>query len=247
MTYTEYPPHPDLIPYIKCFWSYSSDKASSENPNIIIPDNCSDILIDIDGDGKALSSFIGTMTRPIHSAKKSVIGIRFRPGYAYAFFGIPMSEFSNTIVQLDDFWDGARQLEDGIRSLGNVVQQINYLQAMLMINRERTLHLDIRFQVALHKMAEYSAHNSIETISLGLGLSRQHLRRLFQKYVGINPIQFLKIDRVIRVIEYLRQQKGPVNLSHIAYDFGYYDQSHMNMDFRKMTTSPPSAFLRNNP
>ena len=131
MPYTEYQPNPDLSHCIDCFRSYTSNEMPSKKPNVIIPENCADILIDLSHSEKIFSSFIGTMTRPIQSSKTNLIGICFKPGYAYAFFGIPMSEFTNTDVKLNDFWAHTDWLEDEIKKRKNITHQIGFLQEML--------------------------------------------------------------------------------------------------------------------
>ncbi|MBN2321892.1 MAG: AraC family transcriptional regulator [Acidobacteria bacterium] len=242
MPYIEYLPHPALSPYIQCFWHYQSDE-SSDNPDIIIPDNCSDILIDLSQQGKISSLFTGTMTRPIFSSRKELIGIRFKPGYAYAFFGIPMKEFADIIVELNDFWEDTDLLEQGIYSQDNIFQRINYLQNMLISHQNKFLPIHVSLSDALQSISSNTEFNSVDNLSSETGVSRQHLRRIFLDYVGINPVQYMRISRIRKTIKHIRKEKKTFDMSFIAQDFGYYDQSHMILDFRKFTGSTPNKFF----
>ncbi|MGD9161065.1 MAG: AraC family transcriptional regulator [Desulfobacteraceae bacterium] len=246
MPYKEYQPHTKLSRCIDCFWSYTASDKSSGNPSIIIPDNMADILIDRSQSGKITSSFVGTMTRPIQSVKSDLLGIRFKPGYAFALFGIPMSEFKDIIVDLKDFWKNADWLEDKIGNLKNSGQQISFLQEMLIKYKNILFSVEGKFLTALKKINENIEYDSIENLSLELNISRQHLRRLFQKYTGINPVQYMRICRVRKVIGYIKKHSAPVNFCHLAQDFGYYDQSHMISDFKEFTLFPPSKYFQTN-
>jgi AraC-like DNA-binding protein len=242
MAYVEYAPHPALSRYIKCFWHYKSDD-SSDNPDVIIPDNCSDILIDLRRRGKIRSLFIGTMTEPILSSRKQLLGIRFFPGYAYSFFRIPMKEFTDITVELNDVWKDTDLLERGINSPEGLSQRINHLQNMLIRRQNEFPPIPAILSAALQRIACDTEFNSVEKLSSETGVSRQHLRRIFLEFVGINPVQYMRISRIRKTIKYIVEEKKPLDMSSIAQDFGYYDQSHMIMDFRKFTGSTPHKFF----
>ncbi len=244
MPYKEYKPIPELALCIECFWHYQKNDLA-DKPNITIPDNCSDILFDLSQHDKISSLFVGTMTRPIFSSKKEIMGIRFKPGYAFAFFGIPMNEFTDMTVKLCEFWKNTDLFEHGIYLYDNIFQRINYLQEMLISFRQNLLSVDVRLNIALQTISKNTEFNSIENMSSELGLSRQHLRRIFLKYVGINPVEFMRISRIRKTIKQIKTQTDP-EMSRIAQDFGYYDQSHMIIDFRKFTGCPPGEFFSKN-
>jgi AraC-like DNA-binding protein len=241
MPYAEYQPHPELSHCIDCYWSYKTDSTFKKH-NIIVPDNCSDIIIDFDQRGGPISSLVGTMTKPIKSEKTDVIGIRFNPGYAYHFFGIPMSEFTDIDVRLTDFWQDSSLLENELGKRENASKKIGFLQEMLLKNKAKLMPLENRFTIALKKLNENTDYNSVESVSLELNISRQHLRRLFRKYMGINPVLYMRICRIRKVIRHIKLLNNPVNFSNIAQDFGYYDLSHMIADFREFTGSTPLIF-----
>lgn len=238
MTYAVYQPHRELSHCIDCYWSYTTDSALKKN-NIIVPDNCADIIIDFNQRGGLISSFIGTMTKPVKSVKTDVIGIRFKPGYAYSFFGIPMSEFTDIDVRLNEIWKDTNLLENELGKRVDTSQKMDFLQEILLKNKTKLLPLENRFTIALKELYENTEYDSVESVSLGLNISRQHLRRLFLKYMGINPVLYMRICRIRKVIRHMKQLKNLFNFSHIAQDFGYYDQSHMIADFHEFTGSTP--------
>ncbi|WP_054811582.1 helix-turn-helix domain-containing protein [Nocardia arizonensis] len=58
--------------------------------------------------------------------------------------------------------------------------------------------------------------------------------------IGVSPKHFARLRRVRRVLEHA----GRTPLAQLATGSGYYDQSHMNADFRTIMGIPPASFQR---
>jgi AraC-like DNA-binding protein len=56
------------------------------------------------------------------------------------------------------------------------------------------------------------------------------------------PKALARILRFDRVAERLLAVTEP-RLAEVAYDCGYYDQAHLNRDFREFARTTPSAYL----
>jgi AraC-like DNA-binding protein len=74
-----------------------------------------------------------------------------------------------------------------------------------------------------------------------LGASRRHLSALFTEQVGLGPKTAARLLRFERVC--CRMRENPRGWTEIAYDCGYYDQSHMNREFREFAGIAPTDFL----
>lgn len=90
--------------------------------------------------------------------------------------------------------------------------------------------------------------NPFDSISLsGLAqaacLSRFHFARLFRSRIGRSPMQYVRVLRIERAKERLRDGSA---VSAIAADLGYFDQSHFSRAFRKATGSTPANYARRN-
>jgi transcriptional regulator GlxA family with amidase domain len=64
--------------------------------------------------------------------------------------------------------------------------------------------------------------------------------RVFEQHVGYGPKKLARILRLRRTLR-LIDSRGAANLAAVALDAGYYDQSHMNADFRDLAGCPPLA------
>jgi AraC-like DNA-binding protein len=72
-------------------------------------------------------------------------------------------------------------------------------------------------------------------------LSRRQFERKFIHYAGYSPKQFQRIARFNAVIKGF--EKRPASLTELAYNCGYYDQSHFIHDFRLFSGYTPKAFF----
>lgn len=80
----------------------------------------------------------------------------------------------------------------------------------------------------------------MNAVALDLGVSERHLRRVFRESVGVSPKTFAKLARFHRA---LRAACNDVHASwaSIAAAAGYYDQAHLNAEFRTIAGVTPQA------
>jgi AraC-like DNA-binding protein len=74
-------------------------------------------------------------------------------------------------------------------------------------------------------------------------LSKFHLIRQFKKNFGVTPAYYLKIKRINQAKKLLLQNTP---LSQIAYECGFYDQSHFTKTFRQFFGYTPKKLQKNN-
>lgn len=76
-------------------------------------------------------------------------------------------------------------------------------------------------------------------------MSRKHINRQFQKYLGIPARKFIEIVKFRAVINKKIFEKNEMNLTELAYGFNFCDQAHFNKTIRKLTTKTPKCFFTN--
>ena len=72
--------------------------------------------------------------------------------------------------------------------------------------------------------------------------SERHVRRLFEKYVGITPILLKSIMRHQKTLRALNRQLTQ-DMAGLAFEQGYYDQSHLIKEFKRFQGSTPTQFV----
>jgi AraC-like DNA-binding protein len=79
----------------------------------------------------------------------------------------------------------------------------------------------------------------VHVVAHKLDVSERQLRNLFDRALGLSPKQYARIHRVRAV---LRDAQPGGDLAQLAAQAGYYDQSHMTTEFRRLVGVPPAAF-----
>lgn len=81
---------------------------------------------------------------------------------------------------------------------------------------------------------------SLAELAASVSLSPSQFSRVFQDRFGVTPHQYLRRLRMDAAAELL--SSTDMSLSKIANKCGYYDQSHMSNEFRKIKHMPPGAY-----
>jgi hypothetical protein len=110
MLYAEHRPSPILRPFIECIWTLCGTLESAPaQPERILPDGCMELVFhrgapfERAGERQAAAFIVGQMVEPAFvtmSRQVEVLGIRFQPGGAYAFFNTSMRELANRFLDI---------------------------------------------------------------------------------------------------------------------------------------------------
>ena len=75
-----------------------------------------------------------------------------------------------------------------------------------------------------------------------LSCSRRHLIGRFREQVGPAPKTAARLVRFQRTVRLLERRDGD-RFAEIAQRCGYYDQAHMNREFRELAGTAPGEFV----
>ena len=82
----------------------------------------------------------------------------------------------------------------------------------------------------------------LSEIQKDICVTERTLQRMFEKNIGVSPNQFRKIHQFNRAFRQLNNRQFQ-NLSDIAYDNDYADQSHYIRAFKEFTNITPKEYL----
>lgn len=74
------------------------------------------------------------------------------------------------------------------------------------------------------------------------GWSRRRLAGRFREHVGMTPKALARLAR-FRHAERLLRAPGHRSITSVALTCGYYDQAHLNRDYRELAGCTPTAHL----
>jgi AraC-like DNA-binding protein len=176
------------------------------------------------------------------SGKTGMILIVFRPHGVKSFFNFPITELLNENLSLHDLINSETiELEDKLFNSPNNRQRITHLENFLI---KRLIHNNEfeRVEHALEIIENSKGQIKTQDIAHEVCLGIKQFERTFSKYVGINPKKYASIVRFHNVIQMKRKHKNS-SMFQLAFDNGYYDQSHFIHDFKSLTGFTPKAFF----
>jgi AraC-like DNA-binding protein len=185
-------------------------------------------------DEYAITEYVGT---------SQGIQVDLTPPGAHLVLGLPMSELANRVVQLEDvLGPAARRLTEALYEAPGWQARFELLDAALgaRLAAARPPSPDVAW--AWRRLIDTSGGVEIGALTNELGCSRRHLIARFREHVGLPPKTLARILRFNRVLALLARDDG-ARLAEIAYACGYYDQSHLNRDFRDLAGITPGEFL----
>ncbi|MEU4394305.1 helix-turn-helix domain-containing protein [Kribbella sp. NPDC023855] len=179
-------------------------------------------------------------------AKSRLLGVRLRPAGAFALFGIPQYEVTGAAVDLHDIiGNEARRLTERLDEAGSDVERLRLLVRWITQRLADHTSTDPAVAYAVSEIESTGGKVPIGKIVERVGASPKRFTSLFEQQVGVKPKLF---SRIIRFRELAAALPGTADpLSETALKHGYYDHSHMNLEFREFAGMSPSQFLTATP
>jgi AraC-like DNA-binding protein len=84
---------------------------------------------------------------------------------------------------------------------------------------------------------------SVEEISKKIGISRQHLTRVFKSHLGVSLKKFHEIVVFRKTLDKRLFENSNQNFTEMAYEFNFSDQSHLTKTYKTLTECSPKSFF----
>lgn len=167
--------------------------------------------------------------------------VLFKEAGASAFFKEPLHELFELSLSLDHFISQQKiaDIEEQLNSAVHNEERIAIVEQFLLSKLYNSTS-DRLISLAMEKIHTAKGVIKIKELTDTLYISRDAFEKRFRKIAGTSPKQFAAIVRM-KSITSQRPQNQP--LSDIAYDAGYFDQSHFNKDFKLFTGQTPTDFF----
>jgi AraC-like DNA-binding protein len=88
----------------------------------------------------------------------------------------------------------------------------------------------------------FQTKHSVAVIAEQFGISERTLSRLFQKELGMGMLQFLKVLKLIKALEWF--DEGISNVSEVVYRLGYESVSTFSNTFNEVLGYRPQVYLQ---
>jgi AraC-like DNA-binding protein len=257
-THTEWRPGPQhpLAWAVDRVWDF--DGTLSNPRERVFPNGMLELIVQLDDlhldvleTGAALTP--ATCVVGIHSrafvvesprSRCRVIGVRLLPPGAWAALAHPLWELADLTIDLDDVLGAAakelaERCQDACSGTERVRRVVPWLDRRLLRSPVREAAEPAVRWVA-DRIVRSRGRTAIGPLREKAGLSEARLSALFREQVGTTPKRYARIHRFSLALGML--QRSTVDLPRVALDAGYYDQPHMNAEFRHMAGLTPRQF-----
>ena len=197
------------------------------------------------GIGSIGSLVVGMEDRPaicVHPGGQEAIRVEFTPLGAYRLFGMPMSELTNLTVEIRDvLGPEAGVLVERLAATPDWSARFDLLDAALLDRLEYGPEPAPEVGHAWHLLAGSAGAIPIARIAAEVGWSQGYLIRRFTQQVGLTPKASARVLRFRRAVTMLGG--GSASLTEISTACGFYDQAHLNREFRAIAGTTPGQMV----
>ena len=260
MNYQTFQPNSDLESIISCYWTLEVPAEADSQRQRIIPDGTIEMAFILGDDIKRYTSendftiqpramVLGQTIEPFYiepTGYVNTFAIRFYP-YGFAnFVAEPLKNLANkeTPIELLFGEETAKELEQKIIKAADSNERIEIIEKFLLDKLNKKTTIDNIVKTTIDALLSTNGSASITTILKEDLSKRRQLERKFIKQIGVSPKQLGKVIRLQTALKLLLNKKSE-NLTDIAYESEYFDQSHFTKDFKEFTGINPKEFLGN--
>ncbi|HLM15704.1 MAG TPA: AraC family transcriptional regulator, partial [Reyranella sp.] len=183
-----------------------------------------------------------TLTMP---GAVKLAGVRFHPGVAGRWLGVPATGLVNRHQPLDEVWDrrAVEVLSDRLAHATSAAAAAMVLEQALIARLPEVASADtiVEATVAALSGGGRPTNSVVSELTAEFGWSERTLRRHCREAFGYGPKTLERILRFQRFLRLLPMARAP--LAILASEAGYADQAHLAREVRRLSGQTPSALM----
>lgn len=171
----------------------------------------------------------------------------FEPGGMHALLGIDLQQLSGKVLTAETYNDeGLLQLDRLFKSTPQAENISTLLDAFFLGHLPHKEDVNYsRLRKVIAACDAVKGNISAAEMASAACLGERQFLRVFRQYVGIAPKQFIRLRRFHKTIQEMQMKAHSgqtIDLMSVALNHGYYDLSHMALEFQQMGCVSPSHF-----
>lgn len=177
-----------------------------------------------------------------HSGSQRVVEVELSPLAAVTMFGVPAAELADQIVEVSALWPRTMHLLDQLHSVTSWADRFQLVEATLNARCAAGRAVSPVVAGAWRQIVDSRGDLGMDVLREQTGWSRKRLAERFRAEVGLPPKTMAGLARFQHAVGLMRRPGRP-SLAAIAMTCGYYDQAHLNREFRELAGRTPTEFL----
>lgn len=256
MRYHKYPPPPALAAFVRCFWIMEGNGGNGD-PSLyrLFASSCPELVVqyrnrftDFDRHGQSSLSPLVHLYGQTQEYRETMVAGEYGIAGAYlypyavkALTGMPASEMSNRVMDM-----GSNDVAARMSEAGNDQARIKVFSDYLLSAFRSAAEPDKGLQACIWQLIHTKGATDIGSMADMLFVSGRQLERRFQQGLGLSPKLCSRIIRFQSTLHVQEREPGK-RLTDIAYESGYFDQSHFIREFREFSGFSPKDYFMEDP
>jgi len=250
--YTTIAPHPGIASLVRLFWTLESDEPYTHHS---MADVCGELIFHYHGTftesgaSGETNSFISGLHAPTQHVRQfttktgfGIFGVYLYPHAIPVLFDLPAAELLNEMPDLS-LLAGAEgnALHDRVMLACDNTERAAILTGFIKQRLMRRNYKTLPVFSSIETIIRQKGIVKVKEVASDHFLSERQFERQFKHYAGFSPKLFA---RIVRFQSALAQYGRPeLSLTGIAYECGYYDQSHFIHDFKEFSGHHPRHYF----
>jgi len=248
-SFREFEPSPSLASHVATYWMVDFQPLPGNQGHRVIPDGCVDIIVDLLASSSRQAAYVVGLTTQVEVLQfekaRSVWGIRLYSESARTILKAPLSAFTANRVYIEELW-GQEALDwvEKLLTAKSIPDRIEVVERQLgrVLAAAETPAPTLVYR-SMQYIYDYKGNLSVTALAEKVNFSERHLRRAFDRELGLSPKEMLGIVRFQSVLEELYSGDYS-SLTDLALEHGYYDQSHFAGAFMRYYGLPLKRLTR---
>lgn len=254
MKYSTFLPPAHLSRYVRFFWVLEGEVKADAFVHHAMADGSPELLFHYNGKFDKLSSsdelqhcFVNGIQGQSQQHKRfsanatvGIFGVYLYPFAIPELFSIPATAVTDELPDMESFFGKSIiELEEKIQLASTTKQRIDIIVAFLESRLAKISKPPPGITEIILEVMSANGNLNVSELAERNFLSIRQFERNFKNYSGFSPKLFTRISRFQNALQQFRSE---VPLTQIAYDAGYYDQSHFIKDFKEFSGKHPKTF-----
>jgi AraC-like DNA-binding protein len=173
-----------------------------------------------------------------------VVAVRVRSADAGRVLGIPARDVRDSIVDLAEFWGvEAVRLRERLARTTDPDVRLTAIEEAVVVRAARNTATDHELARSLCRAMTALGDVPIFEIARRHGISHRRAIDVINRTIGLKPKEMQRVMRLRRVLDHIHAPRRPP-WAGVAQVCGYFDQSHLIHDFRRMAGMTPAQYER---
>ena len=176
-----------------------------------------------------------------HDGTMRGVQVDLSPLAARMLMGVPMHELAHTVVPVGElFGRWGSLLEEELTCARTWDARFAIVDRALTVRLREAEEPPADVMRAWERLRSTFGALGVEQLARELRCSRKHLAGRFREHVGVPPKLVARIHRFRRASDLL--ESSGASIAEIAFACGYFDESHLDRDFRAFAGTTPGAW-----